>query len=610
MSIHEEGKISVTAENILPIIKKWLYSEHDIFIRELVSNAMDAITKHKHLSLTGEASQKDVEYKIRVTINDAAKTISIRDNGLGMSGDEIKRYIAEVAFSGATEFVNKYKGAQETQQIIGHFGLGFYSSFMVADKVEVRSRSFREGEVAVCWSCDGSTSYTLDEISDFEGHGTEITLYINSESEEFLKEWELKNAMRRHSGFLPVPLFLNENQINEQPAIWNSQPNTLKDEDYEKLYQNMFPFQEKPLFHIHFNLDSPFQLRGILWFQKMKKEFESFKGRIKLFCNQVFVSDAIEDIFPNYLFMLQGVIDCPEIPLNVSRSALQGDPRVKKIGQHIVKKIADKLKDMHRQDQEKFESLWNDISPFVKFGVIQDEKFAERVSDLVIFQSTPDRKFTSIKDYLEKNHSKHENKVYYCSDTASQSSSLELFQKQGIEVLIMDNPIDVHYMQHMEMHNKDWKFLRIDSELDDVLLDKDKKSTIVDKDNKTREDNLKEVFESALKDGKVSIRVENLKSPEVSGMILLPEHMRRYRDMSAFASQKLPETMEEHTFVINAQNPVVNKVLTMKDSSKGEEAHMVARHLYDLALISQRNFDPAKMADFVERSNKILSLIS
>lgn len=609
MTIHEEGKISVTAENILPIIKKWLYSEHDIFIRELVSNAMDAITKHKHLSLTGEVSQKDVAYEIRVTIDEPNKVIRVRDNGIGMSADEIRKYIAEVAFSGATEFVNKYKGAQETSQIIGHFGLGFYSSFMVADKVEVRSCSSRDGETAVVWTCDGSTHYTLDEISDFSGHGTEIVLHINSESLDFLKEWELKTALNRHSGFLPVPLYLNDKQLNEQKAIWNSQPSSLKEEDYEALYQHLYPFQEKPLFHIHFNLDTPFQLRGILWFQKMKKDFESFKGRIKLYCNQVFVSDAIEDIFPSYLFMLQGVIDCPDIPLNVSRSALQGDPRVKKLGQHIVKKIADRLKDMHRQDKDKYETLWDDISPFVKFGVIQDEKFAERVGELVLFRSTEGESLSSVAAYMERNKDKHENKIYYVSDPTAQFSAMELFKKQGLEALIMDNPIDVHYVQHLEMRNSEWKFLRIDSELDETLVDKENKSTIVDKDNRTREDHIKSVFEEALQNGKVSVRVEHLKTSDVSGVILLPEHVRRYREMSAFASQKLPDRMEEHTFVINAQNPVVKKVIDMNDSQRSDQARLVARHLYDLALMSQKNFDPKQMSEFVERSNQILGLI-
>ncbi len=607
--MQEQGKISVTAENILPIIKKWLYSEHDIFIRELVSNAMDAITKHKHLSLMGEAPQKDVPYKIEIVTSDSEKTIRIRDNGVGMSAEEIKRYIAEVAFSGASEFVNKYKGASEAQQIIGHFGLGFYSSFMVADKVEVISKSFREDEPAVRFICDGTTSYTLETLEESREQGTEILLHINEESVNFLNDWELQTALVRHSGFLPVPISLNGKRINEQPAIWMSQPNTLKDEDYGKLFEHWFPMQEKPLFHIHFNLDTPFQLRGILWFPRIRRDFESFKGRIKLFCNQVFVSDNIEDIFPTYLFMLQGVIDCPDIPLNVSRSSLQGDPRVKKIGQHIAKKIADRLKEMARKEPEHYQEVWADIHPFVKFGILQDDKFAERVEDVVIFKTSHESGYTNLKDYLERAKEKHENKVFYASDMVSQASYLELYKSQGLEVLTLDDMIDTHFIQHLEMKGEGLTFTRIDSDLDQSFVDEDKKSKLVDQDNKTREDRLKEVFEKALGNDKITVRVENLKSDGVSGMILLPEHIRRFRDMNSLSQRVEPKFLEDHTFVINAQSPAMDKVLNLAGGMREEDATLVARHLYDLALLSQRALQPEKMNEFVERSNRIVNLL-
>jgi molecular chaperone HtpG len=604
------GKISVTAENMLPIIKKWLYSEHDIFIRELVSNAMDAITKHKHLSLIGDAPQKDVDYRIEVATNESNKTIHIKDNGIGMTEEEVKKYIADIAFSGAAEFVERYKAGDESQQIIGHFGLGFYSSFMVADKVEVKTRSFKEDSKAVLWSCDGGTDYTIEELDENISHGTEIILHVNSESECFLKENELKSALKRHSEFLPVPIMFNGSKVNEQKPVWSEPTSSLKQEDYGSLYSHLFPFQEKPLFHIHFNIDTPFQIKGILYFQKVKKEYESFKGRIKLFCNHVFVSDSIEDLFPSYLFMLQGVLDCPDIPLNVSRSALQGDPRIRKIGALVTKKIADKLKEMFKKDREQYESFWPDINPFVKFAVLQDEKFYERVNEYVVFKTTEGDKYLTLAEYLEDCKEKHENKVYYVSDLQEQYSYVELFKSQDLNALVMDSVLDSHYVQHLEMKNPDVKFLRIDSELDEKLLDKDQSSKIVDQDNKTKEDKLKEIFSSAINKDKVTIRVEHLKSEDVSGMILLPEHLRRFQEMSALSMQQMPEFLEEHTFVINAENPIVKRVVEMRSSMREKEAAMICEHLYDLALMAHKQFEGQKMSNFIDRSNRILNIFA
>lgn len=607
--MQEEGKISVTAEDMLPIIKKWLYSEHDIFLRELVSNAVDAITKHEHFTLTGEADQKDVEYKIEIAVNEANKTIHIKDNGIGMSAEEVKKYITQLAFSGATEFFEKYQGSDEASRMIGHFGLGFYSSFMVADKVEIKTLSFRKGSVPVQWICEGTTDYTMSEIEGIEHHGTEIILHINNESEEFLQTAALTSVIKRHSAFLPIPIMVNGEIINNQKPIWNSNPTELEDKDYEELFNHAFPLQDKPLFHLHFKIDTPFQVRGILYFQKVRQNFDSFKGRIKLYCNNVFVSDSIEDLFPSYLFMLQGFIDCPDIPLNVSRSSLQGDPRVKKIAQHMVKKIADKMKEIFRKDREAYENYWEDINPFVKFGCLQDDKFYERMEEYVIFKSSIENKYSTLKEYLERNKDKHENKIYYVSNFEEQHSYLELFKEQGIEVLLMDDALDSHYVQTLEMKSPEIKFARIDSELDDVLIDKDKQSQIVDQDNKTKEDSIREVFTGALNNEKVTVRVENLKSEEVSGMILLPEHIRRFREMSAVSQPEALQFIEEHTFVVNAQNPVVSKVIEMHKGLKHEETSLICQHLYDLALMSQKQFDGKKMASFVERSNKILNLL-
>lgn len=608
--MHEEGKISVTAEDMLPIIKKWLYSEHDIFIRELISNAMDAITKHEHFALSGEASQSDVDYKIEIAINESAKTIHIKDNGVGMSAEEVKKYITQLAFSGATEFFEKYKDSEEASRIIGHFGLGFYSSFMVADQVEIKTKSFRDDEKGVHWICDGSTKYSMEDLEDLESHGTEIILHINEDSESFLNAHELKSTINRYSGFLPTPITLNGEEINDQKPIWNKSANQLEEEDYQKLYDNLFPLQEKPLFHLHFNIDTPFQVRGILYFQKVRQNFDSHKGRIKLFCNNVYVSDSIEDLFPSYLFMLQGVIDCPDIPLNVSRSALQGDPRIRKISQHIVKKIADRLKDLYKKERERYENVWPDINPFVKFGVIQDEKFYERMRDYIIFKSSNEGSYTTLAEYLERNKEKHENKIYYVSNFEDQHSYLELFKAQGLEVLEMDEVLDSHYIQHLEMKNPEVKFARIDSDLDEDLVDKEKDSKIVDSENRTREDSIKDVFSRAINNEKVTVRVENLKTDDVSGMILLPEHMRRFKEMSAISMSQAPEFLEEHTFVVNAQSPVVQKVVEMEQGLKSDQASLVCQHLYDLALLNQKSFDGKKMNEFVSRSNKILGYLS
>tara|TARA_B100000674_G_C37964606_1_gene973892 strand:+ start:2031 stop:3863 length:1833 start_codon:yes stop_codon:yes gene_type:complete len=607
--MQEEGKISVTAEDMLPIIKKWLYSEHDIFLRELVSNAVDAITKHEHFALTGEASQKDVEYKIEVAVNETNKTIHIKDNGVGMTADEVKKYITQLAFSGATEFFEKYQAGDESSRMIGHFGLGFYSSFMVANKVEIKTLSFKNESKPVHWICEGTTDYTLTEIDGIDQHGTEIILHVNEESEEFANPSELSTVIRKHSAFLPVPILVNGEVINNQKPIWNQNPSELEDKDYDELFNHSFPMQEKPLFNLHFKIDTPFQVRGILYFQKVRQNYDSFKGRIKLYCNNVFVSDSIEDLFPSYLFMLQGFIDCPDIPLNVSRSSLQGDPRVKKIAQHMVKKIADKMKEIFKKDREAYEGYWEDINPFVKFGCLQDDKFYERMEEYVIFKSSKEDKFSTLTEYLERNKEKHENKVYYVSNFEEQHSYLELFKEQEIEVLLMDETLDSHYVQTLEMKNPDIKFARIDSELDEVFIDKEKESKIVDQDNQTREESIRQVFVGALNNDKITVRVENLKSEDVSGMILLPEHIRRFREMSAISQSESLGFIEEHTFVVNAQNPVVSKLVEMQKGLKHEETSLICQHLYDLALLSQKQFDGKKMASFVERSNKILTLL-
>jgi len=660
----EQGTISIHTENIFPIIKKSLYSDHQIFLRELVSNAVDAIQKLKMVSRAGEYSGEVAEPEIIIAIDKNNKTLSITDNGIGMTVEEVKKYINQVAFSSAEEFIHKYEGKSD-QPIIGHFGLGFYSSFMVAKKVEIDTLSYQEGAQAVHWSCDGSPEFTLAD-SGKTTVGTTITLTLMPDEEEYLESARIKNLVKTYCDFMPVAIKLDGEVLNKQKALWRESPSGLKNEDYLEFYRYLHPFQEEPLLWVHLNTDYPFIINGILYFPKMRPDVDVTKGQIKLFCNQVFVSDNCEEIVPQFLLPMRGAIDSTDIPLNVSRSALQGDRTVRKIGDYIAKKVGDRLKELYRDSREQYVSIWKDLSTFVKFGVLNDEKFKKQVEDIIIFRTTaklspqveakaestpvvevqtPDGDvwqdvtpktsetnitelsvpYTTLKEYLERNKERHENRVFYTTDEASQATYIELHKNQGLEVLFMDSFIDTHFINFLEREYQDVKFTRVDSDLDNTLLDKDSSGEIVDpKTNKTRSETIKELFEKALNKPRLNIRTEALKSDNPQGtppaMVLLPEIMRRLREMNAMMQQQQNiEFPEDHILLVNTAHPLIQNLAHLSQGSiiqSGGESptsqlvNMICQHVYDLALMSQKGFDAEGMKYFVERSNDVLTKLT
>ncbi|MEA5552226.1 molecular chaperone HtpG [Anabaena cylindrica UHCC 0172] len=649
----EQGTISIHTENIFPIIKKSLYSDHQIFLRELVSNAVDAIQKLKMVARAGEYSGDIGEDEIAIAIDKDNKTLSISDTGIGMTAEEVKKYINQVAFSSAEEFIHKYEGKSD-QPIIGHFGLGFYSSFMVAKKVEIDTLSYKEGSQAVHWTCDGSPAFTLSE-SNRTTRGTTITLTLEGEEEEFLEAARIKNLVKTYCDFMPVPIKLEGEVLNKQKAAWRESPSNLTDEDYLEFYRYLYPFQEEPLLWVHLNTDYPFMMNGIMYFPKMRPDVDVTKGQIKLFCNQVFVSDNCEEIIPQFLMPMRGVIDSTDIPLNVSRSALQGDRTVKRIGDYIAKKVGDRLKELYRDNREQYISAWKDLGTFVKFGVLNDEKFKKQVEDILIFRSTAKLEtktaetptvevqssesdvwqdvnpsntnsstpYTTIKEYLERNKERNENRVFYSTDEASQATYIALHKNQGLEVLFMDSFIDTHFINFLEREYQDVKFTRVDSDLDNTLLD-NKDGEIVDPTtNKTKSESIKELFEKALNKPKLNIRTEALKSDDPQGtppaMVLLPEILRRMREMTAMMQQQNADFPEDHILLVNTAHPLIQNLTHLSQGSiiqgDGESptdqlVKMICQHVYDLALMSQKGFDAEGMKSFVERSNDVLTKLT
>ncbi|NJM71510.1 MAG: molecular chaperone HtpG [Scytonema sp. RU_4_4] len=651
----EQGTISIHTENIFPIIKKSLYSDHEIFLRELVSNAVDAIQKLKMVSRAGEYSGEIGEPEIQIAIDKNKKTLSITDNGIGMTAEEVKKYINQVAFSSAEEFIHKYQGSSD-QSIIGHFGLGFYSSFMVAQKVEIDTLSYKEGAQAVHWTCDGSPSFTLDDSSRTT-IGTTITLTLQEEEQEYLESARIKQLIKTYCDFMPVPIKLDGEVLNKQRAVWRETPSSLSQEDYLEFYRYLYPYQEEPLLWVHLNTDYPFIINGILYFPKMKPDVDVTKGQIKLFCNQVFVSDHCEEIIPQFLLPMRGVIDSTDIPLNVSRSALQTDRTVRKIGDYIAKKVGDRLKELYRDNREQYINTWKDLGTFVKFGVLNDEKFKKQVEDIIVFRSTyqpssaqestatpavevqsqegdvwqdlpsadtPKLPYTTLKEYLERNKERHENRVFYATDEAAQTPYIELHKNQGLEVLFMDSFIDTHFINFLEREYQDVKFTRVDSDLDSTLLDQNKAGEIVDpKTNKTKSETIKELFEKALNKPKVNIRTEALKADDPQGtppaVVLLPEILRRLREMNALMQQQTAEFPEDHVFLVNTAHPLIQNLANLSQGSiiqgdvqspTGQLVHLICQHIYDLALMSQKGFDAEGMKAFVERSNEVLTKLT
>ena len=660
----EHGNLSINSQNIFPIIKKWMYSDHDIFYRELVSNACDAITKLKKLDMIGEyEAPDDIEYKVEIKLSAKDKTIKIIDNGIGMTKDEVDEYINQIAFSGAEAFLEKYKDKANDDQIIGHFGLGFYSAFMVSDQVTIDTLSFKEGAESVHWSCDGGTEYDISEGSKTTP-GTEITLYLNEDSYEFANEYKAKEVLDKYCSFMPVPIFVTnedageqteeipEEEVNEKDTVletfvkdavteevekedgtketvekvpakkmakivkrpvaindihplWTKHPNECSDDDYKDFYRKVFHDYKEPLFWIHLNMDYPFNLKGILYFPKINTEYESIEGTIKLYNNQVFVADNIKEVIPEFLLLLKGVIDCPDLPLNVSRSALQNDGFVKKISDYITKKVADKLSGMCKTDKENYEKYWDDINPFIKFGCLKDEKFAEKMNDYIIFKNL-DGKYLTLQECLDENKEKHENTIFYVTDEVEQSQYINMFKNEGIDAVILTHNIDQPFITNLESKNENLKFKRIDADLSDSFKEETSEDELKDMTEK-----LSKTFKDALGKENLTVEVSKLKDASISSMITLSEESRRMQDMmKMYGMAGMDPNMfgaEGQTLVLNANNDLVKYI---SEHSDGENTKLICEQLYDLAMLSHAPLSPEQMTGFIARSNKIMELLA
>ena len=677
------GSLSINSENIFPIIKKWLYSDHDIFARELVSNGCDAITKLKKLEMMGEYTfPEKYKAKIEVIVNPEEKTLKFIDTGLGMTAEEVEEYITQIAFSGATDFLEKYKDKTNDDEMIGHFGLGFYSAFMVADEVHIDTLSYKEGASPVHWECDGGTEYTIDDGSRTAA-GTEITLFLNEESLEFANEYRMREVLQKYCSFMPVEIFLSnanaeqqyetideselteedvvvehiheeaktEEQENEDgekevveisPAkdkvkihkrpvsisdihpLWTKHPNECSDEEYREFYRKVFLDYKEPLFWIHLNMDYPFNLKGILYFPKINTEYDSIEGTIKLYNNQVFIADNIKEVIPEFLMLLKGVIDCPDLPLNVSRSALQNDGFVKKISEYISKKVADKLSGMCKTDRENYEKYWDDISPFIKFGCIKDSKFSDKMMDYILYKNLED-KYLTFTDFVAENkkeepeaevveesktgdegeEEKPKTTIFYVTDEVQQSQYINMFKEQGMDAVLLKHNIDSAFISHVEQKHEDVKFLRIDADVTESMREE-----ISEEELKEEKDTLTEVFRKALGRENLEVKVEKLKNENISSMMTLSEENRRMQDMmKMYGMGGMDPSMfgGQETLVLNANNKLVQYIFENKDS---EHVPMICGQLYDLAMLSHKQLAPEQMTKFIARSNEILALLT
>ncbi len=701
----KHGNLSINSDNLFPIIKKWLYSDHDIFYRELISNGCDAITKLKKLDMMGEY-QLPADYKpqIQIIVDPDAKTLKFIDNGLGMTADEVEEYINQIAFSGATDFIEKYKDKANDDQIIGHFGLGFYSAFMVADQVTIDTLSYKEGATPVHWACDGGTEFDMTDGTK-EGVGTEITLYLNEDSLEFSNEYRAREVIEKYCSFMPTPIFLskanaetqyetidaadrldtdtvveeiheeakteekeNENgekelvevspakdklkivkrpvPLNDTNPLWAKNPKDCTDEEYKAFYRKVFLDYKEPLFWIHLNMDYPFNLKGILYFPKINTEYDSIEGTIKLYNNQVFIADNIKEVIPEFLMLLKGVIDCPDLPLNVSRSALQNDGFVKKISEYITKKVADKLIGMCKTDKESYEKYWDDISPFIKYGCLKDTKFCDKMNDYILFKNLDD-KYLTLPELLVKEEEKKDDAevldkdgnpvtdtlgnassdssadgsdasaddekderkvIYYVTDKVQQGQYIKLFKEQKMQAVILDHNIDTSFITQLEQRNEKYKFMRIDADVTDSLKDETS-----EEDLKNETDTLTEVFKKALNNDKLTVKVEKLKNENISSIITLSEEGRRMQDMmkmyamNGMGGMDMSMFAADQTLTLNANNNLVKYIFEHKDS---EHVPMFCEQLYDLAVLSNHPLSVDEMSRFVERSNKIMMLLA
>ena len=620
-----KGNISVDSENLFPIIKKWLYSDKDIFLRELVSNGCDAVTKLKKLASIGEAQiDENEKFKVTVSIFKDSKKLVISDNGIGMTAEEIDKYINQIAFSGASDFLSKYKEEDDKgSQIIGHFGLGFYSAFMVADSVEIDSLSYQDGAKAAKWICDGSMEFDLTD-GDRTERGTTITLNIAEDSEEFLEESTIRQILHKYCAFLPIEIYVevpedkhedhcdcghdhdHEHEddtpsepkpINNTTPLWMKKPSECTDEEYKEFYRNVFMDFNEPLFWIHLNVDYPFNLKGILYFPKINHEFAGQEGQIKLYNNQVFVADNVKEVIPEFLMLLKGVIDCPDLPLNVSRSFLQNDGYVKKISSHITKKVADKLTSIYNNERENYEKYWDYINIFIKYGCLRDEKFYEKVKDVIIYKDI-DGKYLTLNEYLD---GKEEKDVYYVSDPQTQSQYINMFKNQGLNAVVLPSMMDTHFISLVEMKQTGVKFKRIDSAINDISDNTEK-----DDSTKEQEEKLIEKFKNEIKDDTLKIEVQSLKDDSIPAVILLGEQSRRMQEMYKAYGQQMAGMADmfhdEFTLVLNSNNSLIKKIDTLND----EDANLVIDHVYDLAKISHSPLPAEQMTKFIERSNKLL----
>ena len=640
----KQGSISIDTENIFPIIKKWLYSDKDIFIRELISNGCDAVSKHKRLVSLGETAGDDKPYKITVAVSKKNKTLSFSDNGIGMTADEIDKYINQVAFSGAEDFFNKYKDKmEESNDIIGHFGLGFYSAFMVSSNVEIDTLSFATGAKPIRWQSADGMQFEITEDGTRTERGTTIILTLAEDSEEFLDEYHLRSIIKKYCSFLPVEIYVENTDkleeeakkkaeetakkaeegadsetseeepkeeikpvpLNDTNPLWLKSPKDCTDEEYIKFYQQVFNVFDEPLFWIHLNVDYPFNLKGILYFPKLKNEFELVEGKVKLYNNQVFVADNIKEVIPEFLLLLKGVIDCPDLPLNVSRSFLQNDRDVSKISKHIVKKVADKLKSLCKNEREKYESFWDDIQVFIKYGCLKDEGFYDKIKEYILYKDL-DGKYITLKDYLEYAKDKHENKVFYVVDKEQQSQYIKLFKEYDLNAVILDCTIDNNFITFLEYKESGVRFKRIDSDLSDVLKDKDE-----EKDEKADEE-IVNFFKEKIGDRVQKYSVESLKKEDTPAVILISEESRRMMEMqSRFAGLDYGfDLKEEKTLVINDRNPLIKKVLSLRDDeTKKEAVDVICNQIVDLALLANKELGAEELDLFIKRSNELMSKV-
>lgn len=611
-----KGNISIHTENIFPIIKKWLYSDKDIFIRELISNGCDAISKYKRLVSLGETNgNKNEKYKVTVSLNKENNTLKFIDNGIGMTEDEVKKYINQVAFSGAEDFIEKYKDKMEDgKDIIGHFGLGFYSAFMVAKRVQIDTLSYLEGAEAVTWICDGGTEYEISPSLNRKERGTTITLFIDDDSNEFLELYKVREIIEKYCSFLPIEIYLEEEgkevkeedikPLNDTTPLWMKSPKDCTDEEYKEFYKKVFRDFNDPLFWIHLNVDYPFNLKGILYFPKLKHELEATEGQVKLYNNQVFVADNIKEVIPDFLLLLKGTIDCPDLPLNVSRSFLQKDKDVIKISKHIVKKVADKLVALYKNQRESFNNFWKDIQIFIKYGCLRDESFYDKIKDIVIFRRL-NGEYITLKEYLENNKDKHENKVFYVTDEKQQSQYIKMFKEADLDAVVLDCSIDNHFISFLEAKENGVIFTRIDSDISETLKNSESE------DSKELNTKLEELFKEATSNKVNNIKVENLKNSGTPAMILVSEQSRRMAEMSKmFGGMEIPNMfMEEKTLVINNNNSIIKKLASVDFESKKDDINLICQYILDLALIANKELSSEEMNDFINRSNELLNKV-